>query len=307
MLYVLTNLLEVDDYIGKFIYEEWNRRGEPTRKQKENLLRNGARNGRPNFVTWFYQQSLIDMTMNDELKDVAKGCHTRVKTYSIYDVNGFRFRTEKYEKERPNATTINSGVVTIGEGDNSDATKYYGYIKEIVELSFQGSTELSLVLFNCHWFDPAQVRYTPQYGLVEVAHASTLPVYEPFVVAHQAMQVYYMPYPCKSVSDLIDWWVVYKVQPIGKVAVPNDNDYDFLPNSDAVHYFQEDGLLGTFVVDLMGELHNVSEATTRDAEAIVNEKDLQFLNGSSVLPQDESNSSNSDQDDDENPFIDEYF
>ncbi|EEC69466.1 hypothetical protein OsI_38662 [Oryza sativa Indica Group] len=56
MLYVLTNLPEVDDYIGKFLHEEWSRRGEPTRQQKENLLRNGARNGRPNFVTWFYQQ-----------------------------------------------------------------------------------------------------------------------------------------------------------------------------------------------------------------------------------------------------------
>lgn len=101
------------------------------------------------------------MNINDDLKQVAKGCHTRVKTYSIYDVNGYRFRTNKYEKERPNATTINSGLVTIGQGENSDITDYYGYIKEIIELSFHGDSELTLVLFNCHWFDPAQTRYTP--------------------------------------------------------------------------------------------------------------------------------------------------
>nr|ABA98912.1 transposon protein, putative, CACTA, En/Spm sub-class [Oryza sativa Japonica Group] len=269
MLYVLTNLPEVDDYIGKFLHEEWSRRGKPTRQQKENLLRNGARNGRPNFVTWFYQQSLIDMNINDDLKQVAKGCHTRVKTYSIYDVNGYRFRTDKYEKERPNATTINSGLVTIGQGENSDITDYYGYIKEIIELSFH--------------------------------------VYEPFAVAHQATQVYYIPYPCKSVPALIDWWVVYKVQPTGKIAAPVDKDYDFLPNNDTVHYFQEDGLQGTFVVDLMEGLHNVSEATSRDAEGIVNDKDLQLLNGSNVLQQDESDSSDSDEDEEEGPIIDEYY
>ncbi|EAZ27833.1 hypothetical protein OsJ_11786 [Oryza sativa Japonica Group] len=56
MLYVLTNLTEVDDYIGKFIDEEWTRRGIPTRQQQENILRNGAGRDRPNFVSWFYQQ-----------------------------------------------------------------------------------------------------------------------------------------------------------------------------------------------------------------------------------------------------------
>ncbi|EEE51138.1 hypothetical protein OsJ_31890 [Oryza sativa Japonica Group] len=56
MLYVLTNLTEVDDYIGKFIDEEWTRRGVPTRQQQENILRNGAGRDRPNFVSWFYQQ-----------------------------------------------------------------------------------------------------------------------------------------------------------------------------------------------------------------------------------------------------------
>lgn len=52
--------------------------------------------------------------MSDDLKQIARGCHTRVLLYNIYDVNGYRFRTHKYEQERPNATTINSGLVTIG-------------------------------------------------------------------------------------------------------------------------------------------------------------------------------------------------
>nr|AAK13155.1 putative transposase [Oryza sativa Japonica Group]AAP54277.1 transposon protein, putative, CACTA, En/Spm sub-class [Oryza sativa Japonica Group] len=261
MLYVLTNLTEVDDYIGKFIDEEWTRRGVPTRQQQENILRNGAGRDRPNFVSWFYQQ-----------------------------------------------------------GENSDTTEYYGYIKEIVEISFDGRKPLTLVLFNCHWFDPSKVRYTPRYGLVEVAHASILPKFEPFVLSHQATQVYYMPYPCKSVQDLTNWWVVYKVQPIGRLQVPNDQDYNSVPNSNVVHYFQEDGLSGSFVIDLGQELNNDPEqvAISRDTEDICNDKDLKLLNGSSIQDEDDDDEDNesyctsSSAEDDEvstsrDILFDEYF
>jgi hypothetical protein len=53
MLYVFTNLTEVDDYIRKFIDEEWTSRGVPTRQQQENILQNGAGRDHPNFVSWF--------------------------------------------------------------------------------------------------------------------------------------------------------------------------------------------------------------------------------------------------------------
>lgn len=262
--------------------EEWNRRGEPSKRHIDNLLRNGARRGRPNFVSWFYQQSIHDMNMSDDLKQIAKGCHTRVKTYNTYDVNGYRFRTDKYEKGRPNATTINSGLLTIGLGENNETIEYYGYIEEIIELEFQGHRPLTLVLFKCHWFDPAKVKYTPRYGLVEVAHASVLPTYEPFVVAHQATQVYYVPYPCQSEEHLCNNWVAYKVQPIGRLPVPTDQDYDFVPNNEDVQFYQDDGLPGTFVIDLgegLDMLRDNECEINRDAEQVVNDKDLRFLNG----------------------------
>lgn len=169
------------------------------------------------------------MSMTEDLKQVAAGCHTRVKTYNTYDVNGFRFRTHSHEKERPNAATINSGLVTVGEGENGETTEYYGYIKEIIEVSFDGIRPLSLVLFNCHWFHPKKNRYTPKYGLVEIEHESVLPGYEPFVVAQQATQVYYVPYPCKSVRDLVKRWVVYKVTPQGRLPTPSALDYEAAP------------------------------------------------------------------------------
>jgi hypothetical protein len=80
ILYILTNLPEVHDYVRyahlfyllwknnhpealiafsifskcrDFIEQEWTKRGEPSRKQKENMLRKGAKKDSPNFVTWF--------------------------------------------------------------------------------------------------------------------------------------------------------------------------------------------------------------------------------------------------------------
>jgi hypothetical protein len=121
------------------------------------------------------------------------------------------------------------------------------------------------------------------YGLVEVAHASVLPGFEPFVVAQQATQVYCMPYPCKSMPDLEEWWVVYKVQPPGKLPIPLDQDYDFVPNTDAMDFFQED-LEGTFEVNLGEGLDSILLNLERDMEDVVDVDDLELLN-SSELPQ----------------------
>jgi hypothetical protein len=90
--------------------------------------------------------------------------------------------------------------MTVGEDNDVTTIEYYGFINDIIELSFQGYKSLSLVLFDCHWFHPRNgVRRMPLYGLVEVAHQTVNPGFEPFVVAQQATHVYYIPYPCKSV------------------------------------------------------------------------------------------------------------
>src|SRR5438105_3165721 len=70
--------------------------------------------------------------MSNELKQVAQGCHTRVMSYKAYDVSGYRFRTATHERERPNATTINSGVLTIGLDGTNTSVEYYGIIEIII-------------------------------------------------------------------------------------------------------------------------------------------------------------------------------
>ena len=102
--------------------------------------------------------------MSPELRQVADGFAYRVRSFSGYDVNGYRFRTTSYEQSRPNRKTTSSGVFTPG----LDGVEYYGIIEEIYELKFYGSKSLNPVIFKCHWFDPEVTRRTySNVGLVE--------------------------------------------------------------------------------------------------------------------------------------------
>jgi hypothetical protein len=103
--------------------------------------------------------------MSAELRQVANDFAYRVKKYSGYDVNGYRFRTTNYDQSRPNWKTTCSGVFT----PDLDDVDYFGQIEEIYELNFYGSKHLTPVIFKCHWFDPQVTRQThSNLGLVEI-------------------------------------------------------------------------------------------------------------------------------------------
>ena len=176
--------------------------------------------------------------MEAELRQVSVGCDYRVMSYGSYDVNGYRFHTKIHEQNRPNRRTTNSGVCTKG----NDEKDYYGTIEEIYQLTFSGCKPLKPVIFKCHWFDPNEVRRTPNLGLVEIRLSSVYPGDDVYIVAQQATQVYYLSYSCKTNERLHGWEVVYKVSPHGKVPVPNNEDYNIVPNTHGGEFFQEDGL-----------------------------------------------------------------
>jgi hypothetical protein len=149
-----------------------------------------------------------NIEMTDELRCVSQGFSHKVKKYEKDDVNEYRFHTEFHQKSRPNAKTVNTGVFTKG----ADGFDYYGRLENVYELMFnQTNIELNLVVFKCHWFDPhSGQRITPSIGLVEVRHSTTYSGVDVFVVAHQAKQVYYLPYPCQNV-ELNGWEVMFQV------------------------------------------------------------------------------------------------
>ena len=111
--------------------------------------------------------------------------------------------------------------------------------------------KLELVLFDCRWFDPTPsgVRRTANLGLVEVKHTSRLSNFEPFVLASQVTQVYFVQYPCNSRSDLKDWWVVHHVSPHGYLPATVGTDECTTPvgQPEEVSFYQEEGLEGNFL------------------------------------------------------------
>jgi hypothetical protein len=215
--------------------------------------------------------------MSPELRQVADGFAYRVRSFSGYDVNGYRFRTTSYEQSRPNRKTTSSGVFTPG----LDGVEYYGIIEEIYELKFYGSKSLNPVIFKCHWFDPEVTRRTySNLGLVEIRQDSVLPGDDVYIVAQQATQIYYLSYACQTKEHLKDWYVVHKVLPHGKLPVPNDEDYNLDPNTYDGEFFQEEGLEGRFEIDLTGAIEievDIEMAVDEEGDEVQNVKDLQIL------------------------------
>ena len=165
--------------------------------------------------------------MSKELRQVANGFDSKVKAYSGYDVNGYRFHTRSYERARPHRKTTNSGVCTPG----TDGLEYHGIIEDIYELEFYGSKPLRLVMFKCHWFNPRLTKRSPNIGQVEIRHDSIYQGKDVFIVADQAVQVYYLSYACQGNKALQGWSIVHQVSPHGRLAVPNDEDYNFNSNT----------------------------------------------------------------------------
>jgi hypothetical protein len=125
------------------------------------------------------------------------------------------------------------------------------------------------------------MRQTPNLGLVKIRQDSVYPGEDVYVVAQQATQVYYLPYACQTVDRLKGWYTVHKVSPHGKLPVPNDEDYNLDPNTYDGEFFQEEGLEGSFEIDLTEaiemEVDNEMVDEEDDGDKVENVKDLQLL------------------------------
>jgi hypothetical protein len=110
------------------------------------------------------------------------------------------FPFNHFEASRPLAATTNTGVVTRAVDAGGHESKYYGVIKNIIEYMFAGNKNLKAVLFDFDWFDPYHGTRENNFGMVEVKHARRLHGCDPFILAHQVEQVYYMLYPCEKLS-----------------------------------------------------------------------------------------------------------
>jgi hypothetical protein len=76
--------------------------------------------------------------IHEDLRQLSYGTVT-CRTFGRYDVNGFRFRSDQFEKSRPRVATRNTGVLTRALDALGRETNYYGIIQNIPEFNFAGN------------------------------------------------------------------------------------------------------------------------------------------------------------------------
>lgn len=149
-----------------------------------------------------------DHGITEELRALASGPTEMVKQYKGFIINGFRFHTKNLERKRK---TQNSGVMLQAVTNSFSSVRdnnpimgdvtYYGVLNNIIQLEY--SYDKKVVLFDCDWISNGRRKKIDENGFTLIKFEGLKPHREPFILASQAQQVFY-------VEDPIDkgWYVM---------------------------------------------------------------------------------------------------
>ena len=150
------------------------------------------------------------------LINLAQGPDKRVIRLTGCTINGHRFHTKDRDTCRKSQ---NSGVLVQAEHQGK-VIDFYGVLIDIIELSYIGGN--TVLIFKCDWWDIGNKRKinVDEFEIISVNVTKTWYKDQPFVLATQARQVYY-------VTDIKlgkDWRIVQLTQPrnIYDVCLPPD-------------------------------------------------------------------------------------
>ncbi|RYR28647.1 uncharacterized protein LOC107626859 isoform X1 [Arachis ipaensis] len=150
------------------------------------------------FVDWFQALSVNPdnpYEMSTDIKFLARGPMMNARRFSVYDINGYRFRTLTREF---GLKTQNSGVflvsntpciASIADRNMRQANlPYYDKLEDIIELNYHG--QFSVVLFKCKWADNTRDRgYKKDHwnfncvNFDRLIHTGEREEYEPYIEA----------------------------------------------------------------------------------------------------------------------------
>ena len=102
-----------------------------------------------------------------------------------------------------------------GGGEND----FYGVIQRIYEVSYTTlDYHKKVVLFYCKWFDPSPrgTKLNPITNTVDIRVNRQYPMFDPFIMAQNVRQVYYVPYPSTRI-DKCGWCVAIKTKPRSRI------------------------------------------------------------------------------------------
>ncbi|XP_041001830.1 uncharacterized protein LOC121247540 [Juglans microcarpa x Juglans regia] len=225
--YVLNNSPEIEEYLN----EHYN-------KVREVHTNNVDRCHAAKFPTWF-KSKIQDLRKNnpsevsEDLYALACGPEPWVVSYSACIMNGIRFHTRNHEELR---RTQNSGVLVSGE-HQSESVEFYSVVKDILALQYMKWRHV--YLFECQWFDIADPIRGIRVGehLMSVNMSRSWYKDEPFVLACQASQVFYL----QNTGLGSNWYAVQKVTNINVYDIPsNPLIEDDESDSSDIDVYQED-------------------------------------------------------------------
>ncbi|KAK0601149.1 hypothetical protein LWI29_021662 [Acer saccharum] len=156
-----------------------------------------------------------DVHVNEDLKLLAQGPNKIALRFKKYLINGFRFQIKEIDIR---SKTQNSGVVVTVKTSNLASSKdknlivgdvsYFGNVVDVIELDYYGGRKV--VLFKCDWIDINSNQGTKkdELGFTLVNPSYLQKTEEPFILASQAIQVFYVEDPME-----IDLHVVVFTKP----------------------------------------------------------------------------------------------
>ncbi|XP_062094257.1 uncharacterized protein LOC133800316 [Humulus lupulus] len=244
------------------------------------------------FPSWFktkiselrVQQSSL---ANDELYSLSQGPLERYISYHSCIVNGVRFRCKDRDD---NLRTQCSGVCTEGDHDN-DTIMYYGVLLEILQLSFL--FDRKVFLFCCKWYNsnPKGNSIFVDHNLTFINTSTNWFPDEPFILATQAQQVFYL----LDMKRGLNWRIVQKVNHRSIYDIPEIShvEDDFLNND----VFQEDHSFQLPPFQPTEDLIESSSLVRRDVAPLTLSSEFVQMNIGGEVDEDEFIELNNDFDD----------
>ena len=147
------------------------------------------------FNQWLKEQ-IARSSPSETLTWLAKGPTFTVVTWQGYDINGYTFYTQSQDVK---STNQNSGVRIDAFSTDGSRNSYYGFIEEIWELDY---VVFKIPLFRCRWVHLPQVK-VDKYGVTTVDLQRVGYKDEPFVLANQVVQVFYVTDPANKKRHVV--------------------------------------------------------------------------------------------------------
>lgn len=166
-----------------------------------------AREHNKTFIKWFEDKVLhqLSQTPNDiteTIKCLAFKPKPNVMSYEGFDINGFTYYTKRQDDKsvvQNSGVTLQASTMYFASAKDKSPREakmsYYGVIEDIWEFDY---IDFKIPLFKCNWVDNTKGVIVDELGFTLVNFEKIGEKGEPFILASQAKQVFYIDDPAND-------------------------------------------------------------------------------------------------------------